>query len=827
MIALLLFVAGLIGCGGGGGERGATPSSNTPAASTDTTGAAGYTFSGKVTDESDAALAGVSVSVNGGAAVTTDSSGDFTVAMPLPGASGDTVNLSLNKAGYVPGFKNYETASGDVSAGGTYSAVMMIQRDADSIDEGTQAQITHADGSAETVAPVVNIEGGLAVTRTTVTVAADDRAVAFTTPADAGDPADVTFTVGDPSGAGANAAAVLGAAGSYIGAVTYGDPTDAGDLTAFPGDFTTDDDTGAGVTGTGALITAGFARISLTDTSGQPVTQFASGTSASITMRVPSTSINPETGVSVSVGDTIPVLIFNESTGEWVVERNADNSIKRATVQSDADGLYVTFTTTHLTWFNLDWKSEVCDAFTPKVNLVDGDGATVKGATYHALIQGWTKQLVDYRNTGSMVILRAPADVDWELWAEKNGAVTEVVTISDCKRSGTGQSEFTLTLNQTCTPACETDAQCSDGNDNTLDACNGAGTCAASCIHNDLACYLDSDCNDNNADTIDVCLNPGTAQATCINNSDFCSVDVECDDGDPSTNDVCYYYTSSSSFSSFCNNYSHQCDNDDDCDDGIPETTNSCIEYGPEYSFCAYQVFCQTDEDCNDNEDFTIDTCWDNQYGPDYCAHSYSSCASDSECAISLPEAVGFCVDEIANFATCNYAFSCNSDNECSDDYSGTIDSCETSKFGTKYCVHKECATDMDCVDNDLETTETCIEYSTGSTWCRNYIPCTIDTDCDDNYSANIDYCYNTDPYYYPYCSHIYPDCFNDSDCNDNNTETMDVCIDPGTWTAHCNHPRVSGRAIPAGRAGARPPATPPSGETPPWMPPPPPHLRK
>jgi hypothetical protein len=125
---------------------------------------------------------------------------------------------------------------------------------------------------------------------------------------------------------------------------------------AFPGGFmgveVTENEDGEDTVG--SFVTAGFAAIEVTDQQGQRARQFDGP--IEINIDVPAGTINPETNQPVKSGDMIPVYSFDEESGEWTFEGRTEASVARASSSAKSrGGLGVSFTTQHLTYWNLDW----------------------------------------------------------------------------------------------------------------------------------------------------------------------------------------------------------------------------------------------------------------------------------------------------------------------------------------------------------------------------------------------------------------------------------------------------------------------------------------
>tara|TARA_R110002167_G_scaffold86317_7_gene233753 strand:- start:207 stop:1817 length:1611 start_codon:yes stop_codon:yes gene_type:complete len=94
-----------------------------------------------------------------------------------------------------------------------------------------------------------------------------------------------------------------------------------------------------------SFITAGFTSIDMF-IDGKEVKNFSKPISVGI--EIPSDYINPETGNTIKIGDQIPIWSYDED-GQWGYH-------KIGTVSMNTSGkLNITFTTTHLSWYNLDY----------------------------------------------------------------------------------------------------------------------------------------------------------------------------------------------------------------------------------------------------------------------------------------------------------------------------------------------------------------------------------------------------------------------------------------------------------------------------------------
>lgn len=150
-------------------------------------------------------------------------------------------------------------------------------------------------------------------------------------------------------------------AGTVSVNVVYNNNTTADSLATFPGGFVTQQDpAGQPLASPGGFISGGFASIEVsTKAADGTVTKAKTfSTPISVTISLPKDTINPNTGVAVKTGDTIPIWSYDSTTGAWSVMKLVSNgAIITGTVGAlGADNTYpVTFQTDHLSYFNLDW----------------------------------------------------------------------------------------------------------------------------------------------------------------------------------------------------------------------------------------------------------------------------------------------------------------------------------------------------------------------------------------------------------------------------------------------------------------------------------------
>jgi len=107
-----------------------------------------------------------------------------------------------------------------------------------------------------------------------------------------------------------------------------------------------------------------------------------------VTVDVDSLTINPNTGVPVQIGDSLPIWSYDNQTATWSYERVG-------VISRDNNGkMKVTFPTTHLSWFNLDWFGVRCRSNTRLQVNVPNLPSGVKRYFWIEIVHAGTNQLV-------------------------------------------------------------------------------------------------------------------------------------------------------------------------------------------------------------------------------------------------------------------------------------------------------------------------------------------------------------------------------------------------------------------------------------------------
>lgn len=166
--------------------------------------------------------------------------------------------------------------------------------------------------------------------------------------------------------------------------VAHHDSGTADALATFPGTLTARIDNAATFNSTnprsladgdaGNFVSGGFTSITVTDAAGK-VAHNVNGADASakpltLKVKVSADTVNPDTNALVKAGDTLPVWSYDNETGVWKFEANG-------TVTAEGTDLFVTYTTNHLSFYNLDWyQGKVCHGV--KLNLVNGGDSRLR-----------------------------------------------------------------------------------------------------------------------------------------------------------------------------------------------------------------------------------------------------------------------------------------------------------------------------------------------------------------------------------------------------------------------------------------------------------------
>ena len=189
----------------------------------------------------------------------------------------------------------------------------------------------------------------------------------------------------------ANGNLIIGAGDLKVRVVNFDSQSDES-LNAFPGGFSPyeielkngEKDT------SGSFSTAGFTSIDMF-AGGKEIKEFTKP--IKITMGVDKEVVNPNTGEKIKKGDLLPVWSYSKDDGKW--KYHCDT-----TVEEKNGKLYVTCTTTHLSWYNLDYWLRGCNnsrRFTVNVSAPSVNSSSGY-RLYTKLVYAGTNQSVSYKS---------------------------------------------------------------------------------------------------------------------------------------------------------------------------------------------------------------------------------------------------------------------------------------------------------------------------------------------------------------------------------------------------------------------------------------------
>ena len=280
---------------------------------------------------------------------------------------------------------------------------------------------------------------------------------------------------------------------------------------------------------------------------------------------------------------------------------------------------------------------------------------------------------------------------------------------------------------------CDEDSDCDDNNQYTKDNCNKPGTTLSYCTHEQIKCLSNNDCNDNDVSTKDSCVNPGTTNSYCVYEDIICSENSDCgSDGFvdglfcSQSNDVYQNYrrwtcenpgTISSSCtqtvesklvtdcSDKCVNgacVSFVCDEDSDCNDGNPETTDLCNKPGTVESYCTHDsVTCFKNSDCGTDRFIGALQCQEENLFRNFISFTCNKPGTEESYCISTVKSKF--VHDCAYTCSDGNCVRCNTNNDCDDGKSTTVDSCKFGGTVYSYCKHEtiQCMGDSNCGTDD------------------------------------------------------------------------------------------------------------------------------
>jgi hypothetical protein len=140
--------------------------------------------------------------------------------------------------------------------------------------------------------------------------------------------------------------------GSLKATVAYFNNKDDNSLLSFPGGLSPNiasDEKGQATDG--IFVTGGFTAIEIADEKGKRAKNFSQKTTVSID--IPSGTINPETKLAVKEGDKFPIWSLDNNTGKWKFEGNGNVTVNGTNFKASVE-------TDHLSYYNMDWFGARC-----------------------------------------------------------------------------------------------------------------------------------------------------------------------------------------------------------------------------------------------------------------------------------------------------------------------------------------------------------------------------------------------------------------------------------------------------------------------------------
>jgi hypothetical protein len=209
-------------------------------------------------------------------------------------------------------------------------------------------------------------------------------------------------------------------------------------LTTFPGGLDNANININGLNREGYFMTGGFTSIELTDSTGKKASTFDKP--MEITMQIPKTTINPETGKEIKEGDKIGLWSYNPENGKWESEKDVIIGAL------GSNGNYTAkYSVSHLSYWNLDWfSSSRCN---PKLRLSWKNGIPVPvqvEAKFEGQYWSYPNTLKDEVND----LYNVPNDRDVTFTAKFSGKEVGKVTT----KLGTECKDINLTINSDSLP---------------------------------------------------------------------------------------------------------------------------------------------------------------------------------------------------------------------------------------------------------------------------------------------------------------------------------------------------------------------------------------
>jgi len=168
------------------------------------------------------------------------------------------------------------------------------------------------------------------------------------------------------------------------------------------------------------FISAGFTSIEMVDSEGSTITDFVDG-ALKITMTIPDSTINPQTGTDVAEGDVIPIWSYDVTKGIW------SYSDKDGTVVLQNGKLVVEYEAEHLSYWNLDWHySPVCQPGT--IDIGDLSNPTDIITSLEVYTTGFSRTVYDYQGEGKYELNNIPSTLPLTFTLKYDGEERDKLT---------------------------------------------------------------------------------------------------------------------------------------------------------------------------------------------------------------------------------------------------------------------------------------------------------------------------------------------------------------------------------------------------------------
>jgi hypothetical protein len=196
-----------------------------------------------------------------------------------------------------------------------------------------------------------------------------------------------------------------------------------GGLVALAEDVPVDqNDTGKRSTQEVNFVSAGFTSVSMKNEKGDIVKNFKEK-NITVTITLPKSTINPETGNLVKIGDKIPIWSYDVETGKWKYE-----DLGSVVVNPDDSSTWaVNYNLPHLSYWNLAWyQSFVCK--TAHINITDLPEGTGTITSLFVKGQGFNKTEFDYNGNGYYDLDNVPNKLPLDFTLSYDGKVQDTKT---------------------------------------------------------------------------------------------------------------------------------------------------------------------------------------------------------------------------------------------------------------------------------------------------------------------------------------------------------------------------------------------------------------